>query len=150
MRRADSAPIDLNYCHEIESSVRHLNLMLLFPWGSVSPCCIPLYLWLACHHLHCALHQNDGIVFIYLVSPLCAVCFPDPCSSLLTFVSESFHFLWLNTQGRTMLVLASKELISIHEQEDNFSKPKQDECMLCPKNENILWSELFPFLYACN
>lgn len=34
-------------------------------------------------------------------------------------------------------ILVSKELISIYEQEDNFSKPKQDECRLCPKDENI-------------
>lgn len=80
-----------------------LNLMLLFPWGTVLHCCFLLYLWSACHHLHCILHQNDGIVFILLVSPVYAVCFLDPCSSLLTFVSESFHFLLLSTQGRAVL-----------------------------------------------
>lgn len=82
---------------------RHLNLMPLFPWGSVLHCCFLLYLWLACHHLHCTLHQNNGIVFICLVRPLNAVCFLDPCSSPLTFTSESSHFLSLSIHGRAML-----------------------------------------------
>lgn len=150
MRSADRAPIDLNYCHEIESSVRHLNLMLLFPWGSVPHCCVLLYPLLARHHLHCTPHQNNGIVFIYLVSSLCAVCFQDPCSSLLAFISESFHFLCSTPREELCCVLASKELISIYEQEDNFSKPKQDECRLCPKDENIFWSELSPSLFGFN
>lgn len=63
----------------------------------------PIVSVLACHHLHCPLHQNDGIVFLHLVSPLYAICFLDLCSSLLTFISESSHFLSLNIQGRAML-----------------------------------------------
>lgn len=52
-----------------------------------------------------ALHSSSeyGIVFICLVWPLNAVCFLDPCSSPLTFPSESSHFLSLSIQGRAML-----------------------------------------------
>lgn len=48
VRSADGAPIDLNYRHAIESSVRHLNLMLPFPWGSVPLCYLLLYRLLGC------------------------------------------------------------------------------------------------------
>lgn len=48
VRSTYGTPIDLNYCHAIESSVGHLNLMLPFPWGSVPLCCILLYPLLGC------------------------------------------------------------------------------------------------------
>ena len=114
---------------------RHLNLMPLFPRGSVLNCCFLLYLWLACHHLHRTLHQNDGIVFIPLLPPLNAVCFLD----LVFWHSHPNLLIFSRSASREELrcILVSKELISTYEQEDNFSKPKQDECRLCPKDENI-------------
>lgn len=150
VRNTDDAPIDLNYCHAIDSSVRHLNLMLPFPWGSVPLCCILLYALLARYLWHCTLHQNDGIVCIYLVSPLPAVRFPHPSSSLLTFISESFPFSLVQHLCKNSAVFWHKELIFIYEQEDDFSKPKQDLCRLCLKGGNIFRSELFPSLFGCN
>lgn len=71
------------------------------------------------------------------MSSLGAVGFLDPCSSLLTFIADHFIFSDSTPREELCCVLASKESISIYEQEDNFSKPKQDECRLCPKDENI-------------
>lgn len=141
VRSEDRAPIDLNYCPEIESSVRHLNLMLPFPWGSVPHCCILLYPWLARHHVHCPLHQDDGIVLVCMW--IHALVFQHSYPSLFIFSAS--------TPGQELCcVLASKELISTYEQGDNFSKPQQDQCRLCPKDENIFWSELLPSLFGCN